>query len=1244
MQRHRFNKRSSKQPQSAGQPAETYDPAFMPDASQVPYSERHKLLKRTVFWLGMLLGPVVLLALVALGIGYFRLRQGPIELAFLKQPIEQGIAREFDGLTPSMSGVVVTLNAQHGLEFQLQDLRLKNKTGGTVASAPSAAFELDIASLLSGQVAPARVDFIEPRLFLNYSRSTGLTLNFDTASEGAPPELIAPPTLAARPPESERNAAQLTEGATGQTIDLLRVFSETSRHARETRDTAGHLSALGLRDATLILDYEGERSIWHVPAFEVDVNHAQKQSVISGSGRVLSPRGPWSLSFYAEDNQDEQLVTLKTSVRDLVPRTVAAAAPELGVLQALNMPVAADSTVAFRPTGEVLAADVKLALGRGQFVLPGEDIDPLKVDEGLINLLFEPETNRMMLKSSVLRSGLSQIRLDGEIVSKIENGVRTWPFKVAASDGWLGGGTSSAKPLPLEQWQLTGHVRPDESQMVIDDFVVGAGGGRIGFRGVFDYGSDVPAAKISGQFSAMSMPAFKVLWPSPLAVDARVWVDAQVDAADLKTGTFSYKVGRYFAEDQPGADKDGWRLSVTMEFSDVVFRPAPGMHPVTVPRALLRLENDTLEVAAPDAVVKVDQQQTLEVKASRFAVSSLFDPEPLAEVNFTGRGAAKPVFDVLDRPPLQIFNSENGGARPKGVTGDFEGSVKLSFPLLKELPRERVKVDAQVKLSNGKIKGVFGGKDVRDASIDFDITHKTLEAKGVMLVAGVTSDVSWQHIFDADLSQQPPIRISSTLDASDRRQLGIEINEWVSGNVPVELTLKRRADEEFDAKLRADFTETEIQLSGIGWRKPPGRTMFLQTDIGTGNNNRKELQNFTLRGDKLSAEGWLAFDKKDKLTEFYFPVFTLDVVSKLKLRGKRRADGIWKVQADGPTFNGQNFFRSLFSLGRTKSKSAQASRQRSGVDLVANIKSVIGFSDQTIRGLKVSLSKRGGRLTNLDAKGTLESGKPVAVKLVGKGRARQLRADSTDAGRVFKLVGFYPNVRGGRVRLEVNLDGQGAAEKTGILWVDKFQILSDPIVTEVVEGGQQRGGKRKRGQTRTVREVYDFDRMKAPFSVGHDQFVLKDSYFRGPLIGASIRGKVDYRAKRLSLGGTYIPLQGLNNALGEIPLIGQILSGPRGEGIFGITFAVSGAMSNPQVIVNPLSLVTPGIFRELMQITPYNPTVQPRGAPQKQKNSKKNNGRARASSAPAKGAPGYRRQQRKQGTIDGWSSQTIGPR
>jgi hypothetical protein len=64
-----------------------------------------------------------------------------------------------------------------------------------------------------------------------------------------------------------------------------------------------------------------------------------------------------------------------------------------------------------------------------------------------------------------------------------------------------------------------------------------------------------------------------------------------------------------------------------------------------------------------------------------------------------------------------------------------------------------------------------------------------------------------------------------------------------------------------------------------------------------------------------------------------------------------------------------------------------------------------------------------------------------------------------------------------------------------------------------------------------------------------------------------------------------VPLYGLNSALGAIPILGRVLVGRQGEGVVGITFAVKGKLDEPSVLVNPMSVMTPGIFRQIFEFT-----------------------------------------------------------
>jgi hypothetical protein len=65
----------------------------------------------------------------------------------------------------------------------------------------------------------------------------------------------------------------------------------------------------------------------------------------------------------------------------------------------------------------------------------------------------------------------------------------------------------------------------------------------------------------------------------------------------------------------------------------------------------------------------------------------------------------------------------------------------------------------------------------------------------------------------------------------------------------------------------------------------------------------------------------------------------------------------------------------------------------------------------------------------------------------------------------------------------------------------------------------------------------------------------------------------------VNVRGTLVPLYGLNNMFGQIPIVGLFLGGSN-EGIFGITYEVTGSTSNPRPMVNPISAIAPGILRK----------------------------------------------------------------
>jgi hypothetical protein len=73
-------------------------------------------------------------------------------------------------------------------------------------------------------------------------------------------------------------------------------------------------------------------------------------------------------------------------------------------------------------------------------------------------------------------------------------------------------------------------------------------------------------------------------------------------------------------------------------------------------------------------------------------------------------------------------------------------------------------------------------------------------------------------------------------------------------------------------------------------------------------------------------------------------------------------------------------------------------------------------------------------------------------------------------------------------------------------------------------------------------------------------------------------GFFDLVSKRMDMQGVVSPIYMLNG-------IGSIFT-RKGEGLFGFNFTMKGPASDPSVSVNPLSILTPGMFRDIFRRAP----------------------------------------------------------
>jgi len=223
------------------------------------------------------------------------------------------------------------------------------------------------------------------------------------------------------------------------------------------------------------------------------------------------------------------------------------------------------------------------------------------------------------------------------------------------------------------------------------------------------------------------------------------------------------------------------------------------------------------------------------------------------------------------------------------------------------------------------------------------------------------------------------------------------------------------------------------------------------------------------------------------------------------------------------------------------------------------------------------------------AEGQAQSG---AIQVPAPGTAvRRLRMDygpqdeggygfvfeSNDMGAALRALGKFDTIHGGRVAIVGTSAGplpnaplEARIEARDYVLVDApamVRLLTVASLTGISDSMKGEGIR--------------FSRLIGAFTLTDG--IMETELLRafGPALGLTARGKIDFDESRVELEGTAVPAYSVNRVLNLIPLLGPILTGGEGGGLFAVTYRMTGDLDDPNVNVNVLSALAPGFLRAL---------------------------------------------------------------
>ena len=178
--------------------------------------------------------------------------------------------------------------------------------------------------------------------------------------------------------------------------------------------------------------------------------------------------------------------------------------------------------------------------------------------------------------------------------------------------------------------------------------------------------------------------------------------------------------------------------------------------------------------------------------------------------------------------------------------------------------------------------------------------------------------------------------------------------------------------------------------------------------------------------------------------------------------------------------------------------------QMMDIDLDIKLGAIVGFNGEALRSLDLKLSRRAGQIRTFGMNAKLGRDSVLVGDLRGRPGGRQvIYLETSDAGALFRFSDVYARMTGGQMWVAMDPPAAGACAAEGILNVRDFSVRGEAQLERAVAGPPD-----------LPQNGIEFSRMRVEFTRSPGRILLRDGVVRGPIIGATIDGQIDYAAMR----------------------------------------------------------------------------------------------------------------------------------
>lgn len=1060
-----------------------------------------------------------------------RISSSPLEIGFAKQYIESALYDPQTGNHAAMDQVFLFWpNFRDAVYLVLKGGKILNKDNKVILSVSEVSLTVSKAGLVYGRVMPKTIIIKQPQLRITRTEENTIDIGLgaDLSSSG-------------------------DDTDQGEVVArILDALSQPEQKAPEGHPLS-RLKSLKVEGARLMVEDHIIGLSWFLPDFDVSLSRADNGLKADMTIDLPAVRGqPSSFGLLLHYDRKSKNFNLLADIRNLDTMILAGKLPSLDVLRdqdlVVNALVHTSFGMDFQPKHFIFKAFSK----SGHLYHPKVTKAPVPYKDLSLSAIYVRSTGKFELKDAQITLNDVTLKAGADLVNEDFKSIHG-PVRLKIDE------LKHASIDPL--WPE--FLRGDSSERwIVQKMADGT------FHNIWAT-ADIRAIRLAeADPAAADDPSATVPDPQPAPTAETV--------APTETETLPESVSAQGPEIEKQAE--GWDFSVDQveagfDYENLTVDYRPPLFPVTQAKGTghFDLKTDTLTSEIESAKIG-----DLTVTGGKVVLGEVVAVgKGTADISTTLHGPLKEVVAYLSNEPVSLQKKKNIDV--KKVKGDADIDLRMIFDTSKPVLLDDMTITAKGSLKDYVLPNVVRQLDLTGSTLAFALADKKVSASGQAQLHNRDIDFEWEEYMSAEgRPYKSKAKAKIVADPNLRQELGVNLDLFLEGSVPLGVDYTTYNDGTAVADVSVDAGPARFYIDPFDYEKPSGEKAQATFKAYFKNEELKEIKNLKATAPRFTLEDTsLAFSGKGKdtyLSSGKVKRFTLDETD-ARLDFTIDANGQVKMLFDGPFLDARPF------LDTEEQKKDYADPPSILSVTAAKMRTA---DQQTLSETKLYMDiDDEGRFNQLEMDAKVGKGDIYLRFKPDKEGKRKFFMEVTDAGAFLKAFNLYNGMRGGKMTVsgepiktvrDRNFKGKAeirdfVADKAPAM-TKLFSILSLPGLMEVLKN-----------------DGLAFSRLETEFNWYYRKkgslLELRDGRTSGNTLGLTFDGKFDNAALTVDVSGTVIPLSGINEIIGKIPLVGDIITGGSGS-LFAATYSIKGKMEDPVISANPLSVLTPGILRRIL--------------------------------------------------------------